>query len=287
MEWWAKFSELTSIRSIAPVPNDSVFYGCGDYQVNEDVSGIDNLETETIYTAGIFKMQKDGSVKWFMKIAGSHPNNALPDQDRCYGVTVNPESGYITSLLQVKAKEIRASSLSYGDFYDTVLLMIDGTGNYINAVQISNKDSKIGMYSASNGIFTLNNDYYFAGWSAGFQTTLQTKKYTASLTNSDAYLYKYKFDHSSAFDCIFEKDISRSTMNTVITLMPESTFYSNNLITLYSNDKDLQRTYTQQNFFTPYTSKYSGGFALQDSMIIPRPCAFKSANLTSVNYYRG
>ena len=155
LEWWAKFSQLTSIRSIAPVPNDSVFYGCGDYQENEDVSGIDNLETEAIYSAGIFKMQKDGTVKWFMKISGTNPVNANPNQDRCYGVTVDTSTGYVTSLLQVKAKEIRSSSLSYGNFYDTVLLQIDGTGNYINAVQISNKDSRINMYSASNGIFAL------------------------------------------------------------------------------------------------------------------------------------
>lgn len=34
-------------------------------------------------------------------------------------------------------------------------------------------------------------------------------------------------------------------------------------------------------------SKYSGGFDLMDSMIIPKPCAYRSANLTSVQYYRG
>lgn len=46
-------------------------------------------------------------------------------------------------------------------------------------------------------------------------------------------------------------------------------------------------TQTRQDYFTPYSSKYSGEFDLKDSMIIPRPCAFKSSNLTSVNYYRG
>ena len=43
----------------------------------------------------------------------------------------------------------------------------------------------------------------------------------------------------------------------------------------------------KQEYFIPYTSKYSGGFALLDTMKIPRPCAYKSYNLTSVNYYRG
>jgi hypothetical protein len=93
-------------------------------------------------------------------------------------------------------------------------------------------------------------------------------------------LYKYKFDHSSAFDCIYESDISRSKMEAVMQFKPESQFYSEKQILFYSNDKDLKRTRTPQNFFTPYASKYSGGFVLEDSMIIPRPCAFKSFNLT-------
>ena len=40
-------------------------------------------------------------------------------------------------------------------------------------------------------------------------------------------------------------------------------------------------------YFIPYTSKYSGGFDLLDTMKIPRPCAYKSYNMTAVNYYRG
>ena len=37
----------------------------------------------------------------------------------------------------------------------------------------------------------------------------------------------------------------------------------------------------------PYPSRWSGGFTLLDTMKIPRPCAFQSQNLTSVQYYRG
>jgi len=43
----------------------------------------------------------------------------------------------------------------------------------------------------------------------------------------------------------------------------------------------------KQRYFYPYTSRYSGGFNLLDSMKIPRACAYKSANLTQVDYYRG
>jgi len=40
-------------------------------------------------------------------------------------------------------------------------------------------------------------------------------------------------------------------------------------------------------YFYPYTSRYSGGFNLMDTMKIPRACAYRSANLTSVDYWRG
>jgi len=43
----------------------------------------------------------------------------------------------------------------------------------------------------------------------------------------------------------------------------------------------------KQDYFLPYTSRYSGGFDLLNSMKIPRPCAYKSSNLTAVEYYRG
>lgn len=43
----------------------------------------------------------------------------------------------------------------------------------------------------------------------------------------------------------------------------------------------------QNKYFVPYTSRYSGGFPLLDTMRIPRPCAYKSMNMTTVRYYRG
>lgn len=212
------------------------------------------------------------------------------NQDRCFGLSVDTTTGYVTSLLQVKAKEIRSSSLSRGDFYDTVLLRMDTTGKVDFSVQITNRDSAINMYSSSNGLFSHDGYFYFGGWSAGFHTTMQTYTYTTAASNQDAYLYKYKFQHATSFDCLYENDIADSVWSaTAFSLLyPESTFYqSGTRMTFYSSRTDLRVTQTQQSYFTPYSSKYSGGFDLLDSMIIPRPCAFKSSNLTSVDYYRG
>lgn len=43
----------------------------------------------------------------------------------------------------------------------------------------------------------------------------------------------------------------------------------------------------EDNYFVPYLSTYAKGFPLKNTMIIPRPCAFKSYNLKPVSYYRG
>ena len=43
----------------------------------------------------------------------------------------------------------------------------------------------------------------------------------------------------------------------------------------------------EDNYFVPYLSTYENGFPLKNTMIVPRPCAFKSYNLKPVSYYRG
>lgn len=70
------------------------------------------------------------------------------------------------------------------------------------------------MYSASNGLMSVKGSYYFAGWSAGYQTQLQTNTYTSALTNTDAYVYKYQFGHSTSMNCIFENVMDRSMQTT-------------------------------------------------------------------------
>ena len=68
---------------------------------------------------------------------------------------------------------------------------------------------------------------------------------------------------------------------TVYELLPQSTVFSQNLITTYTDDSDLNKIQTS-NYFIPYASKFAGGFPLLDTMRIPRPCAFKSFNLTAM-----
>lgn len=143
------------------------------------------------------------------------------------------------------------------------------------------------MYLGSNCLTKVDKKYFFGGWSSGFFTTQQKKVYAPSVTNTDAFVYAYEFDHASSYSCLYESEVSRSDMNGEWRVFySESKFYSDKLAEFYDDNEDLRKTYLQ-NYFTPYVSKYSGGFDLQDTIIIPKPCAYKSSNLTSVTYYRG
>ena len=56
---------------------------------------------------------------------------------------------------------------------------------------------------------------------------------------------------------------------------------------LRKRSSELFATVQRKDFFNSYVSKYSGSFDLMNSFRIPRPCAYKSINMTSVEYYRG
>jgi hypothetical protein len=75
-------------------------------------------------------------------------------------------------------------------------------------------------------------------------------------------------------------------MSARVVLSSQSKIASTNMVTFYRDNSDLLRIQTQ-NYFIPYASKFSGNFPLLNGMKIPRPCAFKSYNMTQMNYYRG
>lgn len=146
LRWWARFDAMSSIRGFVQVPNDSHFYICGDYNVNGE-AGDFSLAT---YTAGIARIINDGTVKWYMTLAGTNPDSATGavNQDRCYGLTIDPKTSIVTALMQVKAKELRNDNYFPGDFYDTMLLQFDSSGTIERSVTITNYDLEYDMFSA-------------------------------------------------------------------------------------------------------------------------------------------
>jgi len=89
-------------------------------------------------------------------------------------------------------------------------MRVDSTGRHNYAVQITNKELGIDMYATNNGLLESGGVFYFGGWSAGFYTLMQQKTYTSTTTNADAYVYNYQFEHATSYNCLFEREISRS-----------------------------------------------------------------------------
>jgi hypothetical protein len=301
LRWYAYFGQMTNIRGYAQVPDDEHLYVCGDYLHDDTASDL----VTAAYSAAVARMKNDGTVKWYLSIAGTNPGG-LNDQDRCMGVAYNPETFNIAIVLQAKMSQLRSSTK--GDFFDTILFLLDQAGDIEGAVSITvGLTTQYDMFAASNGIINKpgtyqQEDYYFAGWSYGFETKYQSLTPTSHPTVKDAddldydsFVYKYNFVDSDTKQCLYEEEINHSDARRRITQTSASAIDNsasstesgkNKIVTLWDANDAVPKE-LMQNYFIPYVSRYSGGFALIDTMKIPRPCAFESYNLTSVEYYRG
>lgn len=287
VRWWAKFILLSNIYAFAQGPTDGNLFVCGDYQPNEattssvpDTAPYENSE----FQAGFARMTNDGEIRWFKMFSGQNPSldtaAGIYNQDRCRGITYDEESDTLAVVIQTKAQEVRDSEYR-GNFYDTILLTLDRSGNIDDAVTISQGSLAYDMYSASQALFHKGSDYYFTGWAYGFETTYQTLEADSTNPKYDAYVYRYQFDRDS-YTCLRRKEISASEASRRLTDMSED-----EAVDLRKRGSQMFSQVVRKDYFFPYLSRYSGGFVLMDTFRIPRPCAFKSQNMTAVEYYRG
>lgn len=168
-------------------------------------------------------------------------------------------------------------------------MVLDPSGDVHRAVSISNYISEYDMYSATQGLIQIKEDYFFSGWSYGFRTRLQTLEKDEDDADYDAYVYKYVFGRDASYtSCLYEQSISLADARRQLTKMSISTISQTSVYSLVTNAARIEDRMTRhQKYFYPYTSRYSGGFNLLDTLKIPKACAYKSANLTAVEYYRG
>ena len=223
------------------------------------------------------------------------------------GVAYNTATFNVAVIIQGKMSQLRGSNK--GNWYDTILMLLDQSGDVERAATISQGTlGTVGsMYTAENGILNVagtyeDENYYFSGWSKGYETKYQKLNWETfpdikekSAEDADSYVYKYDFKDSKTKHCLYEEEISRGDARRRITKTSTSSIDSSQsnkesglekILTLWDSNEDVKKE-LKQNYFIPYVSRYSGGFALIDTMKIPRPCAFESYNLTSVEYYRG
>ena len=232
------------------------------------------------------RMKDDGDVSWIITATGKHPlysAGTREDQDKCMGISYYKEKEQIAVVIQGKMTEVR--STYKGDWYDTILVLMDEGGQADKVVTISQGTLQYDMYGAKNGIFWVGDDIYFAGHSYGYKTKVQELAKATDTQDYDAYIYKYRFGWSN--DCLVLYEGKKSSMqNNFESTYEDSEVKSKGLYSFTTTYRSIPMN-KEDNYFLPYPSRYSGGFPLLDTMKIPRPCAFQSQNLTSVQYYRG
>ena len=94
-------------------------------------------------------MKNDGNINWYVSFTGTNPTDNS-DQDRSKGVAYNQATFNVAVLIQGKMGQLRGSAK--GDFYDTILILLDQSGEVKSAVTITQGTNGYDMYSASNGI---------------------------------------------------------------------------------------------------------------------------------------
>lgn len=286
MRWYARFEYLTKVQAYSQATNDDSLYLCGDYQPNWSTDSDPFQISE--YKGGIVRMKNDGTIKWFIQFDGTNPKldvaNGINNQDRCMGITYDSQSSQLSVLLQTKASQLRDKNK--GNFYDTALMVLDQTGNVKRTVVITQATLAYDMYSTSQGLIQVGEGFYFAGHSYGYKTVFNEQRASTTTPFYDSYVYKYQFDREGIYKCLFEAEIDNSVAGRRLKMWSESSIGQQGVASVSTRQSDV-KVVQQNKYFVPYTSRYSGGFPLLDTMRIPRPCAYKSMNMTTVRYYRG
>ena len=286
VRWHAQFDAMSRITSVSQAAKDDDLFLCGEIITDEE-NYTEPYGSDVEIKATIARMKDDGDVSWIITASGKHPlydGTNYKDQDRCMGISYYKEREEVAVVLQGKMTEVRASTK--GDFYDTILIRLNEGGETEDVIVISNGQLAYDMYPAANGVFWIGDDVYLAGQSYGFGTYLQTLEKEADSPDYDAYVYKYRFGVDWWNECLQLNEGERSTMDRRMDYTSGATVKEDGLYTFTTTYRSVPTT-REDNYYVPYTSRYSGGFTLLDTMKIPRPCAYQSQNLTSVQYYRG
>ena len=126
------------------------------------------------------------------------------------------------------------------------------------------------MKLAQQALFYNDGYYYFTGWAYGYSTNFVTSTYDSSNLKDDVFVYKYKFDTDFTSTCLFTQEPSESDVTGYIT------YDQSDSVNIRKKSSEMIEKIQRKDYYTPYVSLYSGGFVLQDTFKIPRPCAFSS-----------
>lgn len=201
LRWWLSFPQYTRINSYAMIPNTGTFFTCGHYWSNEATSeqntDIAYYSTEAVIT----RIRDDGTPDLYMNLHGSNPVSTAQGKDECWGI-VPQKDGDFATVMTVTMSSIRGNDK--GDFRDLLLVTFNSAGTVQRAVVFTNGNIQKDYFLTNNALVNIDDMYFFAGHSMGYQTSLNKLIYAkdgktgrpsnVEKTDYDAFVFRYIFD---------------------------------------------------------------------------------------------
>jgi hypothetical protein len=265
------YTEMSEIYSYAQSSKDNQWiYGCG-------YKWVDPLQ-ETYKNAVTMKFSSDGQVQFVHVWASAK----VDQRDTCRAASYDENNDVAVFLLEVTSNVLRPSYESYkkqsSKNSDLLIVRMDPGGIFKKAININYGGSSIDFIVGGHSLFITEGVYFFGSYSYGFDTTVQNKTYNIATPTYDSHLFR--IDPNSDSKC-FYKDVM-----SVQDITSQATKYGDNVVADKTQNREL--LVKQNNIFLAYSSKYSGSFALLDSLRYPKMCVDFSQNLTGgITYYRG
>lgn len=276
VRWHAQFNQMSRINSYSQAANDDDLFICGEYQPNEASDTEPYTGSNVEFRAVFARMKNDGDVSWIISATGKHPlydGVDYMDQDKCMGIAYQKGQDRVAVVLQGKMTEVRPSYK--GDYYDTIIVLLEESGETENVVVITQGSLSYDMYPAKGGILWRGDDIFFAGKSYGYETSNQVLLKDEDSLEYDAYIYKYRFGYENRCLRLYEPSKSTMQRNMDLTNQKDIEAAGSTVFTFDTTYRAVPMN-REDNYYIPYPSRYSGGFTLLDTMKIPRPCAYQS-----------
>ncbi|CDW72642.1 UNKNOWN [Stylonychia lemnae] len=252
---------LTDITTYAQAQSGQI-YGCGENQID--------------LVSGIFRIDQLGKVKYLTLFSIS--GQRIP----CHGLTYDDEKATSTILISTAQNAFKSTLFQDDTVTDAMLYQFSDLGYLTKAKHITfaKSDNKISTNLRFSALQKIDNYYIWAGTAAGYTTEFNQATFANSKTNP--FTMRYLDDTNITMKCIRDQDIK---ITSSLLSYQESSLYTQYLSSLPITADGIYKLMNK--FVAIYKSPYSGGFPLQVSMLIPRPCSSNSANITQTNYFYG
>jgi hypothetical protein len=133
-------------------------------------------------------------------------------------------------------------------------------GEYKKAINLNYDTASINFGVGTHSFFIHDGYYVFGGQSWGYKTYFQNVTYNLVSPTLDSHLFKFKPDGKA--NCFYQNDLAASKISGLFTRYDKNDVFYKNVSNYMKNIFNLNA----------YTSKYSGGFSLSDTVKYPKMC---------------